>query len=120
MDKFMEWLSFFRFFDDVNSGYIHSQNSHSGGIFSDTSHIEGLWGEIKFQLKKLYSSISVKKFCILFIPSRIYRRSTKTLNKNEKKNNFSIVCSYMENGNNGDFLKEAELISIDCETIFDN
>ena len=49
-----------------------------------------------------------------------YRRCIKTLNKNEKLNNFSIVCSCMELGNNGDFLTEAELISIDYDTMFDN
>ena len=50
------------FLNDDNSGYMHIQNNHSRSIFGDTSRIEGLWEEIKFQLKRLYSTRREKNF----------------------------------------------------------
>ena len=46
------------FLDRPNSGYIHHTYNHGHGNFGmgndSTSHIEGIWSEIKFLIKKIY------------------------------------------------------------------
>ena len=58
------WMGY-NFLNRVDSGYIHNMINHNHGIFGLTSKIEGVWGELKTIIKKIYSPVFIQKF--LFI-----------------------------------------------------
>ena len=58
------WMGY-NFLNRVDSGYIHNMINHNHGIFGLTSKIEGVWGELKTLIKKIYSPVFIQK--ILFI-----------------------------------------------------
>ena len=47
----------YNFLNRADSGYTHNMVNHNHGIFGLTSKIEGVWGEIKTLIKKMYSCI---------------------------------------------------------------
>ena len=53
------------FLNDINSRYIHSQYNHFLSIFGETSRTEGIWGELKFLIKK-YLAPYVQKILFTF------------------------------------------------------
>ena len=52
----------YNFLDRANSGYQHNVAILNLGIFGLTSRIEGIWGEIKALIKKMYVSIPSNHF----------------------------------------------------------
>ena len=86
----------YTFLDYPYSGHIHDVYNHARGNFgsglSSTSRIEGLWGELKVLLKKIYTSVNSDNF-LYFLREMEYRRSIKSLNAEKKiENNFICVC----------------------------
>ncbi len=55
-----KWQAY-NFLNDINLGYTHESHFHVGGDFVQgeysKSHIEGIWGQLKALLKKIYNTI---------------------------------------------------------------
>lgn len=66
----------YNFLNDINLGYTHEFHSHGGGDFGygaySTAHIEGIWGQLKGLLKKMYNSIPQRHF-IYFLREAEFR-----------------------------------------------
>ena len=84
--------SAYNFLSRPDSGYIHNFVNLSHGIFGLTSRIEGLWGEIKSIIKKIYNSIHSDHF-IYFLREAEYRRTLRSLNSFEILKDFCSVVS---------------------------
>ena len=90
----------YRWFDEVNSGYIHSIHSHSLGNFGSgndsTSHIEQLCAHLKLIIKKIYNIIPTNNF-IYFLSEDEYRRNLSFLSLNDKWIEIFTTLSYIKN-----------------------
>ena len=84
-----------------------------------TSKVEGLWGDIKSIIKKIYVSIP-SVYLIYFIKESEFRREIRNLSWLEKLKEFSIFIYTLFNGNgiNYDLLSEDDLLSLDYDTYF--
>ena len=88
----------------------------SNGIFGLTSWIEGLWGDLKSLIKRMYTCIHSTNF-IYFLRKTEYRRNTRNLNTNEKLDSFFIVVSTVDFDN---FISEENLNNIEYDIFYDD
>ena len=83
----------YTFLDYPYSWYIHDVYNHARGNFgsglSSTSRIEGLWGELKALLKKIYTRVNSDNF-LYFLREMEYRRNIKSLNAEKKWKTFQL------------------------------
>ena len=86
------------------------------GIFGLTSRIEGLWGDLKAIIKKIYACIHAENF-IFFQREVEYKRNTRCLNNFKKLEDFAQVISIVDIDN---LLNKANLIDIDYEVLYDD
>ena len=70
----------YNFLNQANSGYIHNVVNHNHGIFGLTSKIEGVWGEIRTLIKKMYSCIRSKNFIYFLREAEIQGILRKLMN----------------------------------------
>ena len=91
------WSSY-NFLFRTNSGYQHNSVNHYQRIFGLISRIEGILGENKALIKKIYVSIHSNYF-VYFIKKEQYRRSIKNMSVKEKINDFVIILSTIWTGN---------------------
>jgi transposase-like protein len=102
----------YNFLSFNNSGYNHIQYNHSAGHFGVTSRIEGIWGELKHSLKKIYSTIRSINF-VYFLREIEYRRMLKPFSKDAKMKNIAMIFSSVGNENYGELLSDEDLKAID-------
>jgi hypothetical protein len=81
-------------------------------IVTDSSRIEGIWGELKVLFKKIYSTIRLNNF-VYFLREIEYWRVIKNLNLENKLKNFSEVLECIGNGVGEKLISDDELISLD-------
>ena len=106
----------YNFLSRPDSGYIHNSVNHSHGIFGLTSRIEGLWGEIKSIIKKIYNSIHADHF-IYFLREVEYRRALRSLNSFDILSDF---CSVVSSVSIKELLDEDDLKDIYYEVCYDD
>jgi hypothetical protein len=107
--------------DHPNSQYIHHIFNHGRGQLGNgldsTIRIEGVWGEIKYYIKKLYVSIHSKNF-VYFLKEEEYSRATKNMSPDDKLKFFASIVSVNLLDYKFDLLNKEELSSINYDTYY--
>ena len=85
--------------DDVNYNHevhIHGLQGNFGLGEHSTSHIEGLWGILKGNIRKVYTKIPSKNF-ILFLCEAEMRYIMRDLTNKEKEQKILEIFEYLYN-----------------------
>ena len=82
----------YNFLNRADSWYIHNMVNHNHCIFGLTIKIEGVWGEIKTLIKKMFSCIHSKNF-IYSLCEADFLRIVHKLNNIEKLDEFAKIAS---------------------------
>ena len=105
----------YRWLDNGNSGYVHSNHTHTLGNFGSgedsTSHIEQLWAHLKFLIKIINNMIPKNNF-IYFLRESEYRRNLSFLSANAKWAEIYGTLNYIKNLGIDTFYSEDELKKI--------
>ena len=104
----------YSWFDEINSGYTHHVHNHGHGDFGENidsiSHIEQLWHNLKFYIKKIYYLIPSTNF-VLFLKEAEWRRNQKKFDNKVPFESFEETLKYANNARNNklydvDYLKK--------------
>ena len=100
----------------ANSTYHHIIHSHGADDFDygdeSTSHIESLWANLKFYIKKMYNMIPNVNF-YSFLKESEFRHNISNLNANDKFDDIFKILNYRANTADNNPLEISDLINYD-------
>ena len=109
------WMGYMWMNSD-NSHYHHIIHSHGAGDFGygdeSTSHIESLWANLKYYIKKMYNMIPNVNF-YGFLKESEFRHNISNLNDNAKLDAIFEIFNYVANAADNNPLEISDLINYD-------
>ena len=107
----------YSFLNDPHSGYRHSVHVYGRNDFGfgldSTNHIESIWGILKLELKRVYTTIRSKNF-LYFLCESEFKYKNKTLSNEEKLEKFfEIYCLLIDSEVEFDLLKSDDFLNND-------
>ena len=93
------WAAY-NWLDNPFSGYIHSKHNHGHSDFGlgleSTSHFEGLWVQLKNNIRNIYYVIPEDNF-LLFLRESEFRRNINNFDSNKKWFELLSIINYINN-----------------------
>lgn len=106
----------YQWMNRINSRYNHIVHSHAAGDFGyrleSTSHIESLWDNLKFLIKRMYNMIPSSNF-YGFLKESEFRHNISNLNNMSKIDAIFDIFNYIANAYDNNPLKIEDLINSD-------